>query len=149
MSMDANALQVPVHEQLIPADPDDLTVESAPHPGFPSDLIGVATVVATQLPGLTLIHEKLYSNRLLFVDRLNGLGAQIVLADPHRAVVVGQTPLTGGYIDSPDVRTGLAMLAAALIAEGDTIIDAAETFERFFDHPLEKLVALGARIRQE
>lgn len=156
ISLDEETLIVPVHEGLRHEglrsshsdEEGDLTVESAPHPGFPSDLIGMATLIATQIRGLTLIHEKLYSNRLLFVDRLNALGAQIVLADPHRAVVIGSTPLTGEYLDSPDVRTGLTMLAAALIAEGETVIDSAETFERYFDHPLEKLAALGAKIRQ-
>jgi UDP-N-acetylglucosamine 1-carboxyvinyltransferase len=127
----------------------DLAIETAPWPGFPSDLAAMATVVATQARGTVLIHEKLFSNRLLFVDKLNGLGAQIVLCDPHRAIVIGPTPLRGDYIDNPDVRTGLAMLAAALCAEGITTIDNAEMFDRLFANVLDRLIALGAHIQRD
>jgi UDP-N-acetylglucosamine 1-carboxyvinyltransferase len=149
MSLDEDAIIIPVHESLSIAGREedvDLVVESAPHPGFPSDLIAMATVIATQARGTTLIHEKLFNTRLLFVDRLTAMGAQIILCDPHRAIVVGHSSLRGDYIDTPDVRTGLAMLAAALCAEGQTIIDNAETFDRTFDNVLDKLVALGAAI---
>jgi UDP-N-acetylglucosamine 1-carboxyvinyltransferase len=149
MSLDEDAIIVPIHErfEISARDEDvDVSVESAPHPGFPSDLIAMATVIATQARGTVLIHEKLYSNRLLFVDRLTAMGAQIVLCDPHRAIVVGPTPLQGDYIDTPDVRTGLAMLAAALTATGDTVIDTAQTFDRFFEHVPDRLAALGAKI---
>ena len=127
----------------------DLAIETAPWPGFPSDLAAMATVVATQARGTVLIHEKLFSNRLLFVDKLNGLGAQIVLCDPHRAIVIGPTPLRADYIDNPDVRTGLAMLAAALCADGVTTIDNAEMFDRLFAHVLDRLIGLGAKIRRD
>jgi UDP-N-acetylglucosamine 1-carboxyvinyltransferase len=126
----------------------DLAVDTAPWPGFPSDLAAVTTVIATQSQGTILIHEKMFSNRLLFVDKLNAMGAQIVLCDPHRAIVIGPTPLQGEYIDNPDVRTGLAMLGAALVAEGTTTIDNAEVFDRAFENVIGKLAALGAHIRQ-
>jgi len=126
----------------------DLTIDTAPWPGFPSDLAALATVVATQSRGTVLIHEKLFNNRLLFVDKLNALGAQIVLCDPHRAIVIGPTPLRGDYVDNPDARNGLAMLAAALCAEGVTTIDNAEAFELNFDHVLDRLIACGAHIER-
>jgi len=108
--------------------------------------VAVATVVATQSRGTSLIHEKLFDNRLLFVDKLIAMGAQIVLCDPHRAIVIGPTPLKAIYMDSPDVRTGLGMLGAALVAEGESTIDNAEALERSFDGVLGKLQALGAQI---
>jgi len=151
LSLDDDAIFVPVHERLMIANRDedvDLSVESAPWPGFPSDLIAMATVVATQANGTVLIHEKLFNNRMLFVDRLTAMGAQIVLCDPHRAIVIGPTPLQAEYQDNPDVRTGLAMLAAALCAHGETVIDTAEAFTRSFDHVLDKLISVGARIKR-
>jgi UDP-N-acetylglucosamine 1-carboxyvinyltransferase len=127
----------------------DVEIETAPWPGFPSDLVAIATVVATQANGTTLIHEKLFDNRLLFVDKLKAMGAQIVLADPHRAVVIGPTSLRGEYLDSPDVRIGLALLAAALCAEGETVIDRAEVIDRNFEGVIQKLITLGAAINIE
>ncbi|HRE49189.1 MAG TPA: hypothetical protein PLD47_15780 [Aggregatilineales bacterium] len=151
LGVSEDALNVPAHDQLRLSARDedvDVAVESAPWYGFPSDLIGMATVIATQAQGTVLIHEKLYSNRLLFVDKLNAMGAQIVLCDPHRAIVIGGTRLNADYIDNPDARIGLAMLGAAFAAEGETVIDTAEAFERTFDHVLDKLVAVGAGIRR-
>ncbi len=151
LELDEDAVHVPRHERFMPSTREedvDVSVESAPWYGFPSDLIAMATVAATQAQGTTLIHEKLFPNRLLFVDKLNSMGAQIVLCDPHRAIVIGPTPLQGEYLDNPDVRVGLALLGAALCAEGESVIDTAEAFERTFDHVLDKLVALGARIRR-
>ncbi len=151
LSLDEDSLFVPVHERLLIANRDedvDVSVESAPWPGFPSDLIPMATVMATQARGTVLVHEKLFSNRMLFVDRLNAMGAQIVLCDPHRAIVIGPTPLHAEYVDTPDVRTGLAMLGAALCAHGETVIDTAEAFARSFDHVLDKLAMLGAVIKR-
>lgn len=151
LNLDEDSLFIPVHERF---DTDsreeevDVSIESSPWPGFPSDLIAMATVIATQARGTVLIHEKLFSNRLLFVDRLNAMGAQIVLCDPHRAIVVGPTALQGEYMDNPDVRTGLAMLGAALCASGESVIDTAETFDRYFEHVLDKLIAVGARIKR-
>jgi UDP-N-acetylglucosamine 1-carboxyvinyltransferase len=151
VSLDEDALLVPIHERFDTSSREedvDVSIESSPWPGFPSDLIAMATVVATQARGTVLVHEKLFANRMLFVDKLKAMGAQIVLCDPHRAIVVGPTPLQAEYMDNPDVRTGLAMLAAALIASGETVIDNAEAFDRNFDHVLDKLVALGARIKR-
>jgi UDP-N-acetylglucosamine 1-carboxyvinyltransferase len=151
INLDEDALIVPTHErfEISSREEDvDVSVESSPWPGFPSDLLPMATVVATQARGTVLVHEKLFNNRMLFVDRLKGMGAQIVLCDPHRAIVVGPTPLQGDYIDNPDVRTGLAMLGAAMCAEGETVIDNAEAFGRTFEDVLDKLVALGAKIKR-
>ena len=149
MSLDEDEVIVPIHEEFVTSSREedvDVSIESSPWPGFPSDLIAMATVVATQALGTVLIHEKLFNNRMLFTDKLNAMGAQIVLCDPHRAIVVGPTPLQGEYMDNPDVRTGLAMLGAALCAECETVIDNAEVFDRTFDHVLDKLIAVGARI---
>jgi UDP-N-acetylglucosamine 1-carboxyvinyltransferase len=152
LELDDEQVFIPRVEKLIMSDREedvDLSLESAPWPGFPSDLIAMATVVATQSRGTALIHEKLFSNRLLFVDKLKAMGAQIVLADPHRAIVVGPTPLRSIYMDTPDVRTGMAMLGAALVAEGTSTIDNAEALEQSFGAVLGKLHGLGARITVE
>lgn len=149
LDIDKESVFVPRHNGLITSmreEDSDASVETAPWPGFPSDLIAMATVIATQSRGTSLIHEKLYSNRLLFVDKLKAMGAQIVLCDPHRAIVVGGTPLQSIYMDSPDVRTGFGMLSAALIANGSTVIDNAQVLERTFEGAIGKLQALGARI---
>jgi UDP-N-acetylglucosamine 1-carboxyvinyltransferase len=127
----------------------DASIETAPWPGFPSDLVAVATVIASQTRGTSLIHEKLFNNRLLFVDKLKAMGAQIVLCDPHRAIVVGHTPLHGIYIDSPDVRAGLGLLAAALTADGQSVIDNAQVIEHSFAHVFSKLRAMNAGIEVE
>lgn len=127
----------------------DSSIETAPWPGFPSDLVAVATVIATQARGTSLIHEKLFNNRLLFVDKLKAMGAQVVLCDPHRAIVVGHTPLHGIYIDSPDVRAGLGLLAAALAADGQSIIDNAQVIENSFANIFDKLRTMNAGIEVE
>ncbi len=152
LDIDEAAIFVPKHETLIVSNREedvDSSIESAPWPGFPSDLVAVATVVATQARGTSLIHEKLFNNRLLFVDKLKAMGAQIVLCDPHRAIVVGPTPLHGIYMDSPDVRAGLGMLTAALVAEGESVIDNAQAIEHTFEGVLGKLQALNAKITVE
>ncbi len=152
LDVDDDTIYVPKHETLTLSTREedaDLSVESAPWPAFPSDLVAIATVIATQARGTTLVHEKLFNNRLLFVDKLKAMGAQIVLCDPHRAIVVGPTPLHAIYMDTPDVRAGLAMLAAALIARGESTIDNAQAIERTFASVLTKLQALGAAITIE
>ena len=152
LDLDEDVLFVPRHEQLTLRDRAgnvETRVESAIWPGFPSDLIAMATVAATQARGTTLIHEKLFNNRLLFVDRLKAMGAQIVLCDPHRAIVVGPAPLYGGYMATPDIRAGLGMLAAALVAEGRSTIDNAQAIEHHFGAVFSKLQALGAQITIE
>ncbi len=147
-----NRLYIPEHGSLLISSRQedvDVEVDSAPWPGFPSDLIPISTVVATQANGTTLIHEKLFNNRLLFVDKLKAMGAQIILCDPHRAIVVGPTPLQGEYMDTPDVRIGLALLGAAMCAHGQVIIDRAELIERNFENVIQKLIGLGALIKVE
>lgn len=152
LDIDDQAIFVPKHEALIISNREedvDASIETAPWPGFPSDLVAMATVAATQARGTCLIHEKLFDNRLLFIDKLNAMGAQIVLCDPHRAIVIGPAPLHAIYMDSPDVRTGLGMLGAALVANGETVIDNAQVLGNSFDGVLDKLKALGARITIE
>lgn len=152
LDIDETAIFVPKHETLSVSNREedaDSSIETAPWPGFPSDLVAVATVIATQARGTSLIHEKLFNNRLLFVDKLKAMGAQIVLCDPHRAIVVGPTPLHGIYMDTPDVRAGLGMLAAALVADGTSLIDNAQQIEHTFAGVLGKLQALNARISLE
>ncbi len=142
-------LLLPVHTTLTASQNEeelDVPIESAPWPGFPSDLIPMTTVVATQTLGTSLIHEKLWDNRLLFVDKLTAMGAQIVLCDPHRALVVGPSMLRGEYMDTPDVRVGLALLAAALCSQGRVTIDNAQLIDRTFENVVSRLVALGAQI---
>jgi UDP-N-acetylglucosamine 1-carboxyvinyltransferase len=149
IDIDAETLFVPKHDLLSVSNREedvDSSVETAPWPGFPSDLVSVATVLATQARGTSLIHEKMFSNRLLFVDKLKAMGAQIVLCDPHRAIVVGATRLHGIYMDSPDVRAGIGMLAAALAAEGQSVIDNAQVLEQTFAGVLSKLQAVNAAI---
>lgn len=147
--LNGDTLFLPVHETLSAPQREeelDVPIDTAPWPGFPSDLVAMATVVATQSHGTTLIHEKLFDNRLLFVDKLTGMGAQIVLCDPHRALVVGPTRLHGEYLDTPDVRTGLALLGAALCSDGSVTIDNAQLIDRSFENVVSKLVSLGAGI---
>lgn len=129
------------------AEEADLAIDTSPWPGFPSDLVAMAAVLATQARGTTLIHEKLYDNRLLFTDKLKAMGAQILLCDPHRAIVIGKSQLRGEYIDSPDVRTGLGLFAATLCAEGKSVIDNAELMGYVFENVVQKLIGLGAKIQ--
>jgi UDP-N-acetylglucosamine 1-carboxyvinyltransferase len=152
LDVDTTSIFIPKHAQLNVSNREedvDSSIETAPWPGFPSDLVAIATIISTQSRGTSLIHEKLYSNRLLFVDKLKAMGAQIVLCDPHRAIVVGPTPLYAIYMDSPDVRSGLGMLGAALIAKGETVIDNAQVLSSNFEGVITKLKGLGAKITEE
>ena len=121
-------------------------IDDAPWPGFPPDLTSIITVLATQVKGTVLIHEKMFESRLFFVDKLIGMGARIVLCDPHRAVVSGPTKLRGCELISPDVRAGMAMLIAALCADGKSVIRNVYQIERGYERLVERLSALGARI---
>ena len=121
-------------------------IDDAPWPGFPPDLTSIITVAATQVKGTVLIHEKMYESRMFFVDKLIGMGARIVLCDPHRAVVSGPAKLQGSEMTSPDVRAGMAMLIAALCAEGKSVIRNVYQIERGYENLVERLSALGARI---
>ncbi|MCL2269826.1 MAG: UDP-N-acetylglucosamine 1-carboxyvinyltransferase [Treponema sp.] len=121
-------------------------IDDAPWPGFPPDLTSIITVVATQVKGTVLIHEKMFESRMFFVDKLIGMGARIVLCDPHRAVVSGPAKLHGSELISPDVRAGMAMLIAALCADGRSVIRNVYQIERGYEHLADRLSSLGACI---
>ena len=121
-------------------------IEDNPWPGFPADLMSILLVTATQSKGTCLIHEKMFESRLFFVDKLIGMGAQIVLCDPHRAVIVGPAHLYGGVISSPDIRAGMALLIAALAAKGRSVIHNIAQIDRGYHQIDVRLNALGARI---
>ncbi len=121
-------------------------IDDSPWPGFPADLTSVMTVVATQVSGTVLIFEKMFESRMFFVDKLIGMGARITLCDPHRAVVSGPCRLHGDELVSPDVRAGMALVIAALSAQGESIIRNVYQIERGYEHLVERLQSLGAHI---
>ena len=126
-----------------------MTIADAPWPGLTPDLLSVLLVVATQAKGSVLIHQKMFESRLFFVDKLIDMGAQIILCDPHRAVVIGhdhQFHLRGGNMTSPDIRAGIALLIAAMSAEGSSRIHNIEQIDRGYQNIEHRLNALGARI---
>ena len=123
-------------------------LEDAIWPGFPADLMSIAVVVATQCEGTVLMFEKLFESRLFFVDKLIAMGARIVLCDPHRCVITGPSSLRGGVVESPDIRAGMAMLLAALAAEGTSTINNIGQIERGYEKIHERLKALGARVER-
>ena len=121
-------------------------LEDQPWPAFPADVMSIAIVTATQCKGLILMHEKMFESRLFFVDKLVGMGARIVLCDPHRALVAGPSELRGATVESPDIRAGMAMLIAALCATGRSTIKNVGQIERGYERIDERLVALGAAV---
>ena len=123
-------------------------VDDAPWPGFPADLTSIALVLATQSRGTVLIHEKMFESRLFFVDRVISMGGRVVLCDPHRALVVGPSELHGATIASPDIRAGMALVGAALAADGRSEIMNAHQVDRGYERIDERLRALGARIER-
>ena len=123
-------------------------LEDGPWPAFPADAMSIAIVAATQCEGWVLVFEKMFESRLFFVDKLIGMGARIVLCDPHRAVINGPSPLRGGTVESPDIRAGMAMLLAALAAEGTSTIHNVGQIERGYEKIDERLRALGASIER-
>ncbi len=128
-----------------------MTLADAPWPGLTPDLISVLLVVATQAKGSVLIHQKMFESRLFFVDKLIDMGAQIILCDPHRAVVVGHDhthQLRARRMTSPDIRAGIALLIAALSAEGKSQIDNIAQIDRGYENIEERLNALGAHIHR-
>jgi len=144
-------LFVPAEQPLVIV--DDLggavpKIDDAPWPGFPTDLMSIALVVATQARGTVLIHEKMFDSRLYFVDRLIAMGARIILCDPHRAVVVGPSALHGETLHSPDIRAGMALLIAALCAQGESVIHNIHQIDRGYERIEVKLRGLGARIER-
>ena len=128
-----------------------MTLADAPWPGLTPDLLSVLLVVATQAKGSVLIHQKMFESRLFFVDKLIDMGAQIILCDPHRAVVVGhdhQLRLRAGRMSSPDIRAGIALLIAALSADGTSQINNIAQIDRGYENIEKRLNALGANIKR-
>jgi UDP-N-acetylglucosamine 1-carboxyvinyltransferase len=121
-------------------------LEDQPWPAFPADLMSIAIVTATQCNGMILMHEKMFESRLFFVDKLIGMGARIVLCDPHRVIISGPSALRGARVESPDIRAGMAMLLAALCADGTSTIHNARQIERGYERIDQRLNALGAKI---
>jgi UDP-N-acetylglucosamine 1-carboxyvinyltransferase len=149
--VEGSAVRVPDGQQLVVR--DDLgaqipKIEDGPWPAFPADLTSIALAVATQARGTVLIFEKMFENRLFFVDKLVTMGARIILCDPHRAVVNGPTPLYGERMESPDIRAGMAMLIASLCAEGRSTIGNIGQIDRGYERIDERLRALGASIER-
>ena len=151
VELDGATLRVPPGQELVIK--DDLggqipKIEDGPWPAFPADLTSIALAVATQARGTVLIFEKMFENRLFFVDKLVSMGARIILCDPHRAVVTGPARLFGQRMASPDIRAGMAMLIASLCAEGTSTIGNVGEIDRGYERIDERLRSLGARIER-
>jgi UDP-N-acetylglucosamine 1-carboxyvinyltransferase len=151
VELDGTMLRVPPEQRLVIQ--DDLggqipKIEDGPWPAFPADLTSIALAIATQAQGTILIFEKMFENRLFFVDKLVSMGARIILCDPHRAVVTGPAQLFGQRMASPDIRAGMAMLIASLCAEGTSTIGNIGEIDRGYERIDERLRALGARIER-
>jgi UDP-N-acetylglucosamine 1-carboxyvinyltransferase len=145
------SLRVPPNQELVIR--DDLggqipKIEDGPWPSFPADLTSIAVMVATQANGEVLIFEKMFESRLFFVDKLVSMGARIILCDPHRVVVTGPAKLYAQQMSSPDIRAGMAMLLAALCAEGTSTIGNIGEIDRGYERIDERLRSLGARIER-
>ncbi len=119
-----------------------------PWPCFPTDMMSLAIILGTQVEGSILFFEKMYSGRMFFADYLNGMRANIIIADPHRVVVNGKTKLKGRTLQAPDLRAGMAYVAAGLCAEGVTVVENIEHIERGYPHMEAVLKKLGARVRR-
>jgi UDP-N-acetylglucosamine 1-carboxyvinyltransferase len=151
VELDGETVHVPAGQELVIQ--DDLggqipKIEDGIWPAFPSDLTSIAVVVATQAQGTILFFEKMFENRLFFVDKLVGMGARIIICDPHRVVVSGPAQLYGERLESPDIRAGMAMLIASLCAEGTSTIGNIAQIDRGYERIDERLRALGARIER-
>jgi UDP-N-acetylglucosamine 1-carboxyvinyltransferase len=149
--VEADCIRVPGRQELVIQ--DDLgaqipKIEDGPWPAFPADLTSIALAVATQARGTVLIFEKMFENRLFFVDKLVTMGARIILCDPHRAVVSGPAQLYGERMESPDIRAGMAMLIASLCAEGQSRIGNIGQIDRGYERIDDRLRALGAGIER-
>jgi UDP-N-acetylglucosamine 1-carboxyvinyltransferase len=145
------SLRVPRDQELVVH--DDLgaaipKIDDGPWPAFPADLTSIALAIATQARGTLLIFEKMFENRLFFVDKLVGMGARIILCDPHRAVVSGPSRLYGDHMESPDIRAGMALLLAALAADGESVIGNVGQIDRGYERIDERLRQLGANIER-
>ncbi len=151
VEVEGTTVRVPPGQELVVQ--DDLggaipKIEDGPWPAFPADLTSIAVMVATQARGTILIYEKMFESRLFFVDKLVSMGARIILCDPHRVVVTGPAKLYGQRMSSPDIRAGMAMLLAALCAEGTSTIGDAAQIDRGYERIDERLRALGANIER-
>src|SRR3954449_955241 len=151
VEIDGTTIRVPPNQELVIE--NDLgdqipKIEDGPWPAFPADLTSIAVAVATQAHGTVLIFEKMFENRLFFVDKLVSMGARIIVCDPHRVVVTGPAQLYGQRMASPDIRAGMAMLIAALAAEGVSTIGNVGEIDRGYERIDERLRALGARIER-
>jgi UDP-N-acetylglucosamine 1-carboxyvinyltransferase len=151
VEVSGDEIRVPSGQELVIE--DDLggqipKIEDGVWPAFPSDLTSIAVVVATQAHGTILVFEKMFENRLFFVDKLVGMGARIIICDPHRVVVSGPARLYGERLESPDIRAGMAMLIASLCAEGTSTIGNIAQIDRGYERIDERLRAVGARIER-
>jgi UDP-N-acetylglucosamine 1-carboxyvinyltransferase len=151
MEIGGNTVRVPDGQELVIR--DDLggqipKIEDGPWPAFPSDLTSIALALATQARGTILIFEKMFEDRLFFVDKLVSMGARVILCDPHRAIVAGPSKLYGERMESPDIRAGMAMLIASLCAEGVSTIGNITQIDRGYERIDERLRSLGARIER-
>ncbi|CAN5557497.1 UDP-N-acetylglucosamine 1-carboxyvinyltransferase [soil metagenome] len=149
--LDANDVIVPGRQTLIVArdiGEHKITVQDGPWPAFPADLTSIAVALATQSAGSALIHEWMFENRMIFTDKLVLMGADITLCDPHRALVTGPCRLRGERVESPDIRAGMAMLIAALCADGRSEIGNIRQIDRGYERIDERLRELGARIER-
>jgi UDP-N-acetylglucosamine 1-carboxyvinyltransferase len=146
-----SSVRVPAGQELVIQDDigDQIPkIEDGPWPAFPADLTSIALAVATQARGTILIFEKMFENRLFFVDKLVSMGARIILCDPHRAVVTGPAKLYGQRMASPDIRAGMAMLIASLCADGVSTIGNVGEIDRGYERIDERLRGLGAQIER-
>jgi UDP-N-acetylglucosamine 1-carboxyvinyltransferase len=149
--VEGNDIVVPANQELIIR--EDIhgaipKIDDGPWPAFPADLTSISVVLATQARGTILIHEKMFESRLFWVDRLIAMGARIVLCDPHRAVVVGPSQLHGQNLASPDIRAGMALVIAALVAEGKSVIHNIRQVERGYQNLHARLSELGADVKR-
>jgi UDP-N-acetylglucosamine 1-carboxyvinyltransferase len=150
--LQGTTLVVPARQKpVIVSDADGAVpkIDDAPWPGFAADLTPLALVLATQCEGTALIHEKLFESRLFFVDSLIAMGARVVLCDPHRALTIGPSHLHAATIVSPDIRAGMALIAAALCADGRSTINNVRQVDRGYERIDERLLALGAHLTRE
>ena len=151
VEVEGTSIRVPDGQELVIE--DDVggaipKIDDGPWPAFPADLTSIAVAVATQAQGTVMVFEKMFENRLFFVDKLVGLGARIILCDPHRVVITGPSQLYGERMSSPDIRAGMAMLLAALCAEGTSTIGNVREIDRGYERIDDRLRALGASIER-
>ena len=149
--IDGTSLTVPAQQSLkVNSDLGGMIpkIDDAPWPGFPADLTSIMSVIATQVEGTVLIHEKMFESRMFFVDKLIGMGARITLCDPHRAVISGLSTLHGSELVSPDVRAGMALVTAACCARGESLIRNVYQIERGYERLVERFQAVGVHIER-